>query len=78
MRHQVVVRVYALRVRQSVERICLMQFGQAGLTITVSTRRDICQEALDQASMALFALFQARETEFGFNSNIVVDFDPEG
>lgn len=51
-----------------------MQFGQAGLTITVSTRRDICQEALDQASMALFALFQARETEFGFNSNIVVEY----
>ena len=51
-----------------------MQFGEAGLTITLKTRRDVSQTALDQTAMALFGLFQDREKEFGFNPNVTVEY----
>ena len=51
-----------------------MSFQDAGLTLTVRTSDQTDRAALAPGAAALFDLFLAREPEFGFNPDVVVDY----
>jgi len=52
----------------------LTGFADAGLTLTIRTSDHVDRAELAAGAAALFDLFLAREPEFGFNPDIVVDY----
>ena len=47
-------------------------------SLTVMTLADTPREQLDSEAAAVYGIFAEREREFGFGSDIVVDYPPVG
>ncbi|WP_225412577.1 GNAT family N-acetyltransferase [Stigmatella hybrida] len=55
-----------------------MRFADSELKLTSHRRRAAGQPSLDRIATELFALFQAREAEFGFNPQVFVEYPELG
>ena len=51
-----------------------IKIGDTDFDLVKMTRQDTSQSTLDESAAALFRLFLCRETAFGFNPQIVIDY----